>query len=123
MLDCLLSLPIHQPTIQQGILEFDPSTGAITPKLTRRHLERFKGPNDLIVDSQNNLYFTDQGQTGITDPTGKVYRLSPDGKLDTLVENGVSPNGLVLSLNEKFLYVAMTRATQRLGLLQVEQHP
>ena len=104
--------PIHQPTIQQGILEFDPSTGAITPKLTRRHLERFKGPNDLIVDSQNNLYFTDQGQTGITDPTGKVYRLSPSGKLDTLVENGVSPNGLVLSLNERFLYVAMTRANQ-----------
>jgi sugar lactone lactonase YvrE len=97
---------------KQGILEFDPSTGVVKPKMTRRHLERFKGPNDLIVDSKNNIYFTDQGQTGITDPTGKVYRLSPDGKLDTLVENGVSPNGLVLSLNEKFLYIAMTRANQ-----------
>lgn len=96
----------------QGILQLDPSTGTIKPRITRRHLERFKGPNDLIVDSKNNLYFTDQGQTGITDPTGKVYRLSPDGKLDTLVENGVSPNGLVLSVNEKFLYVAMTRANQ-----------
>lgn len=96
----------------QGILQLDPSTGSITPKMTRRHLERFKGPNDLIVDSKGNLYFTDQGQTGITDPTGKVYRLSAEGKLDTLVENGVSPNGLVLSLNEKFLYVAMTRANQ-----------
>ena len=48
----------------------------------------------------------------MTDQTGKVYRLSPDGKLDTLVENGISPNGLVLSLDEKFLYVAMTRANQ-----------
>ena len=66
----------------------------------------------MIVDSKGNLYFTDQGQTGITDPTGKVYRLSPEGKLDTLVENGVSPNGLVLSINERFLYVAMTRANQ-----------
>ncbi|KAF7541311.1 hypothetical protein G7054_g677 [Neopestalotiopsis clavispora] len=94
---------------KQGILELDPSTRSIKPKITRRHLERFKGPNDLIVDSKNNIYFTDQGQTGMTDQTGKVYRLSPDGKLDTLIENGISPNGLVLSRDERFLFVAMTR--------------
>lgn len=64
------------------------------------------------MDSKQNLYFTDQGQTGLTDPTGKVYRLSPDGKLDCLIENGVSPNGLVLSPDERFLFVAMTRANQ-----------
>lgn len=93
-------------------MEFDPSTGKIGPKLTRKNLERFKGPNDLIIDSKQNVYFTDQGQTGMTDQTGKVYRLSPDGKLDTLVENGVSPNGLVLSNDERFLYVAMTRSNQ-----------
>lgn len=80
--------------------------------MKRRHLERFKGPNDLIVDSKGDLYFTDQGQTGMTDQTGKVYRLSMDGKLDTLVENGVSPNGLVMSKDGKFLYVAMTRLNQ-----------
>lgn len=82
------------------------------PKLTRRNLERFKGPNDLIVASNGDVYFTDQGQTGVTDPTGRVYRLSPNGKLDTLLDNGVSPNGLVLSLDERVLYVAMTRANQ-----------
>ncbi|KAH6957881.1 hypothetical protein BKA56DRAFT_501921 [Ilyonectria sp. MPI-CAGE-AT-0026] len=97
---------------KQGILAFDPLTQEIKPKLTRKNLERFKGPNDLILDSQQNLYFTDQGQTGMTDPTGKVCRLSPDGRLDTLVDNGASPNGLVLSLDERFLYVAMTRANQ-----------
>lgn len=96
----------------KGILAFDPSTQQIKPKLTRKNLERFKGPNDLILDSKQNLYFTDQGQTGMTDPTGKVYRLSPDGRLDTLVDNGASPNGLVLSRDERFLYVAMTRANQ-----------
>ena len=41
-----------------------------------------------------------------------MYRLTPTGKLDTLVDNGVSPNGLCLSLDEKILYVAMTRANQ-----------
>lgn len=45
----------------------------------------------------------------MTDQTGKVYRLAPNGKLDTLIENGVSPNGLVLSPDEKVLFVAMTR--------------
>jgi len=65
---------------------FDPSTGKVTPFLTRRNLERFKGPNDLIIDSKNNIYFTDQGQTGMTDQTGKVYRLTPEGRLDCLVE-------------------------------------
>ncbi|KAK6842307.1 hypothetical protein PG987_003167 [Apiospora arundinis] len=97
---------------KQGILSFDPAKGEIKPHLTRKNLERFKGPNDLVVDSKGNLYFTDQGQTGLTDQTGKVYRLSPDGRLDTLVDNGISPNGLVLSLDEKVLFVAMTRANQ-----------
>jgi sugar lactone lactonase YvrE len=77
--------------------------------LKRKNLERFKGPNDLVFDKAGNLYFTDQGQTGMTDQTGKVYRLSPEGRLDTLVDNSISPNGLALSPDEKFLYVAMTR--------------
>lgn len=80
--------------------------------MTRRHLERFKGPNDLVVDSKGNIYFTDQGQTGMTDQTGKVYRLSPSRKLDQLVDNGASPNGVVLSPDEKTLFVAMTRSNQ-----------
>lgn len=46
----------------------------------------------------------------MTDPTGRVYRLSPDGRLGCLVSNGVSPNGIALSPDERFLYVAMTRS-------------
>ncbi|RAH41819.1 SMP-30/gluconolactonase/LRE family protein [Aspergillus brunneoviolaceus CBS 621.78] len=95
---------------KQGLLLFDPSTSRVSPLLPRRNLERFKGPNDLIIASTGDLYFTDQGQTGLSDPTGRVYRLTPAGKLDTLVANGVSPNGLALSPDERFLYVAMTRA-------------
>ena len=96
----------------QGLLLFDPADHSIVPFLTRRNLERFKGVNDLIVDSKGNIYFTDQGRTGMTDPTGKVYRYTADKKLDCLVDNGPSPNGLVLSVDEKTLYVAMTRANQ-----------
>lgn len=55
--------------------------------------------------------FTDQGQTGMTDQTGLVYRLSPSGKLDTLLSNGISPNGLVLSPDEKVSLFALPLLT------------
>ncbi|MGN5354138.1 hypothetical protein ACQ4P5_19195 [Ralstonia sp. L16] len=54
------------------------------------------------------MYFTDQGQTGLHDPTGRVYRLCTDGRLDCLLANGPSPNGLVLTPDESALFVAMT---------------
>ncbi|BEI82867.1 hypothetical protein CcaverHIS002_0307350 [Cutaneotrichosporon cavernicola] len=92
----------------EGILAYDPTSG-VAPHLARRNLERFKGPNDLIVGRNGDLYFTDQGQTDMADPTGRVYRLSETGKLDMLIGNGPSPNGLVLSPDESILYVAMTR--------------
>ena len=65
--------------------------------LARRNSERFKGINDLTFDSQGNLYFTDQGQSGLHDPSGRVYRLRTNGQLDLLLCNVPSPNGIVLS--------------------------
>ncbi|NIE63028.1 SMP-30/gluconolactonase/LRE family protein [Burkholderia sp. Ax-1719] len=94
---------------RNGLMLLDIARGEVTPYLERRNTERFRGVNDLTFDSKGNLYFTDQGQTGLHDPTGRVYRLSPKGKLDMLLGNCPSPNGLVLSPDEKVLYVAMTR--------------
>lgn len=92
-----------------GLMALDTRTGVIRPYLTSKNSEKFKGLNDLTIDSTGNLYFTDQGQTGLHDPTGKVYRLSPNGKLDQLLSNVPSPNGITLSRDEKFLFVAATR--------------
>ena len=94
---------------RNGLMRLDAKSGTVTPFLERRNSERFRGVNDLTFDAQGNLYFTDQGQTGLHDPTGRVFRLSPDGKLDVLLDNCPSPNGLVLSPDEKVLFVAMTR--------------
>ncbi|PYI31685.1 hypothetical protein BP00DRAFT_446298 [Aspergillus indologenus CBS 114.80] len=57
---------------KQGLLLFDLATNKIGPPLPRRNLERFRGPNDLTISSTGDLYFTDQGQTGLSDPTGCV---------------------------------------------------
>ncbi|MCC8395551.1 SMP-30/gluconolactonase/LRE family protein [Paraburkholderia sp. MMS20-SJTR3] len=94
---------------RNGLMLLDIVRGEVRPFLERRNSERFRGVNDLTFDSNGNLYFTDQGQSGLHDPTGRVYRLSPDGKLDMLLGNCPSPNGLVLSPDEKVLFVGMTR--------------
>ena len=94
---------------RNGLVVVNTTTGQVRPHLERRNSERFKGVNDLVFDSRGHLYFTDQGQTGLHDPTGRVYRLAPDGRLDLLLGNVPSPNGVVLSPDERFLFVAATR--------------
>jgi gluconolactonase len=97
---------------RRGILRLDPATGAVTPVLEHVRREGFKGTNDLVFASNGDLYFTDQGQTGLQDPSGRVFRMRADGQVDCLLQNVPSPNGLVLSVDEKLLFVAVTRANQ-----------
>jgi gluconolactonase len=94
---------------RHGLMTLDPVSGKVTSMLERRWSERFKGVNDLIFAGNGDIYFTDQGQTGMHDPTGRVYRLRADGRLDQIVNNVPSPNGLVLNGSEHILYVAATR--------------
>ncbi len=94
---------------KNGLMRLEIESGRVFPYLERRNSERFKGVNDLIFDSQGNLYFTDQGQSGLHDPSGRLYRLRPDGQLDLLLSNVPSPNGVALSPDEKLLYLAVTR--------------
>ena len=97
---------------RHGIMQLDPASGQVTLVLDQVRREGFKGTNDLIFASNGDLYFTDQGQTGMQDPSGRVYRLRPDGQVDLLISNVPSPNGLALSPNQQVLYVAATRANQ-----------
>lgn len=97
---------------KNGLMQLDVISGQVSPYLERRNSERFKGVNDLVFDSRGNLYFTDQGQSGLHDPSGRVYRLRPGGQLDLLLANVPSPNGVALSPDERVLYVAVTRGNQ-----------
>ena len=95
---------------KRGVMLLDAASGAVTPLIETRRSESFKGVNDLVFGRDGDLYFTDQGQTGWHDPSGRVYRLGTDGRLDLLIGNVPSPNGLVLNLDETQLWVAVTRA-------------
>ena len=95
---------------RRGILRLAPGAQAPEPVLPHRNSESFKGINDLTFDAAGRLYFTDQGQTGLQDPTGHVYRLDTDGRLNALIRNAPSPNGLALTADGSALYLAATRA-------------
>ena len=97
---------------RNGLMACDVATGEVRPFLDRRNSERFKGVNDLVFDRAGNLYFTDQGQTGLHDPTGRLYRLQRNGQLDLLLSNVPSPNGVALSPDERVLYLGVTRGNQ-----------
>ena len=94
---------------RHGIMLVDPATRAVTPYLDRAALDRFKGVNDLVFAANGDLYFTDQGMTGLHDASGSLYRLRVDGRLERLLSNIPSPNGLVLGLSENVVYVNATR--------------
>jgi len=58
-------------------------------------------PNDLITDSQGNLYFTDSVRNN-----GKIFFLGTNGEQKVVTAGLDYPNGLVLAHDERCLYVA-----------------
>lgn len=104
---------------KRGIVLLDPANGKVSPLIETVKSESFKGVNDLFFAANGDLYFTDQGQTGLHDPTGRVYRYDTAGRLTCLVDTVPSPNGLVMNLRETALYVGVTRgnAVWRLPLM------
>lgn len=100
-----------------------PRVGIIFPPPRAKVLaDSFEGkpfgrPNDLVVDSRGNVYFTDSGANpppagqpapAIAPAAPAVYRISAKGELKRLLADIERPNGIQLSPDEKVLYVANT---------------
>ncbi|HVY08090.1 MAG TPA: SMP-30/gluconolactonase/LRE family protein [Burkholderiales bacterium] len=94
---------------KNGIMLLDPVNGKVTPFLTEANGHAFKGCNDLFFAANGDLYFTDQGLTGLHDPTGRLFRMTPQGKVACLLDNIPSPNGLVMNKDETQVLLAVTR--------------
>jgi gluconolactonase len=101
---------------RHGVLAFDPETAEQTTILGQAHREGFKGLNDLMFGSNGDLFFTDQGQSALQKPDGRVYRLRHTGELDLLFDAIPGPNGLVLDRSETVLYVSATWSNQILSI-------
>jgi gluconolactonase len=97
---------------KHGLIVVDPDTGKWRNFTEVNISENFKGLNDLVFTGNGDLYFTDQGKTDLRDPSGRLYRLSVSGRVECLLDNMASPNGLVFNPAETTLYVGVTRSNQ-----------
>lgn len=77
---------------------------------------RLNSPNDLVLSRDGSIYFTDPpyGLTGLNESPLRemafngVYRISPQGGIQAVIENLSFPNGIALSPDETTLYVAVS---------------
>lgn len=77
---------------------------------------RFNSPNDLVVKSNGDIYFTDPpyGLPKLNEDPAKeltfngVYKVAPDGEVTLLTRDLTFPNGIAFSPDEKTLYVAVS---------------
>ena len=76
-------------TLQPGRSRCWPTSTTVSPSMR---------PNDLVVDRQGGVYFTDP------DPKS-VYYIAADGRVSRLIDDLPRPNGVILSPDEATLYV------------------
>lgn len=95
--------------------------GKITVLADSHDGKRLNAPNDVVVKSDDTVWFTDplfgingewEGSRAKPEQaTTNVYRIGTDGKVTAVVTDLVNPNGLAFSPDEKKLYVVEWRGT------------
>ncbi len=80
----------------------------VTPLVSEYEGKRFNAPNDVVVDSTGGIYFTDphfRAPEPLPQGTVAVYYRSADGKVSRIIDDIKAPNGVILSPDEKTLYI------------------
>jgi gluconolactonase len=87
--------------------------GTKTTLADRFEGKRFNSPNDLVMNSRGDIFFTDPPY-GLKDESKReldyfgVYHLAADGTVSLVTKALERPNGIGLSPDEKTLYVAQS---------------
>jgi gluconolactonase len=82
--------------------------GRLTVLAEKFEGKRLNSPNDLAVDAQGRIYFTDPrygNRAGMELDQESVYRIDPTGKLTRVINDVERPNGIAVAPNQKTLYV------------------
>lgn len=83
--------------------------GTLTVLADRYEGKRFNSPNDLTTDSQGRIYFSDPryGKRDDMELSEGVYRIDAPGKVVRVLDKEVDrPNGVLVSADARYLYVA-----------------
>lgn len=88
------------------VIAIDIKTKEITVLADTYNGKRFNAPNDLVVDGKGGVYFTDPafGKEPNQDKMA-VYYIPAKGDVTRLIDDLSRPNGVILSPDEKTLYV------------------
>ena len=68
----------------------------------------FNAPNDVDVDAEDRVYFTDPryiGHEAIEQPLMGVYRIDTDGTVELVIADCSRPNGVAVAPDGRHLYV------------------
>ncbi|MBN8943750.1 MAG: SMP-30/gluconolactonase/LRE family protein [Rhizobiales bacterium] len=93
----------------RAIIRIDMATGRAKILAGLYKGRPFNAPNDLDIDGQGRIYFTDPryfGHEPIEQPVNGVYRIDPDGSVRLVLADITRPNGIALSPDGRRLYVA-----------------
>jgi gluconolactonase len=96
--------------------------GSVVTIADRHDGKRLNSPNDVVVQSDGSIWFTDPSYGIDSDYEGDksdreqacchVFRVDPaSGKLHVVADDFVQPNGLAFSPNERILYIVDTGRT------------
>ena len=91
------------------ITRTDMSTNRTTALALNFNGRAFNSPNDLTIDELGRIWFTDPRYSGaetIEQPVMGVYRIDTTGAVALAIANAGKPNGVVVSPDQKTLYVA-----------------
>jgi gluconolactonase len=90
--------------------------GSITVLADSFNGKRLNSPNDVVVQSDGSIWFTDPTYGIMSDyegyradpeqPVHGVYRIDPSGQITLVADDFAQPNGLVFSPDETRLYIA-----------------
>ncbi|MEJ2567823.1 MAG: SMP-30/gluconolactonase/LRE family protein, partial [candidate division WOR-3 bacterium] len=90
------------------LVSINPETKKVTVLTDKYNGNRYNAPNDLVVDKNGGIYFTDplfRAPQPLPQEKQAVYYISNNGKVTLLLEIPEAPNGIILSPDEKTLYV------------------
>src|SRR5262245_11831516 len=90
------------------LIEVNPKTKEVKSLADGYEGKRFNAPNDLVIDSGGGVYFTDphfRAPMPLPQGVRAFYYRAPDGRVTRLGVVEAAPNGIILSPDEKTLYV------------------
>ena len=96
---------------RRRITRTDMRTGAVEVLTDRYEGKRYNSPNDLVIDNQGRIYFTDprykEDRSDLELDVEAVYRLDPDGRVTRMLSQPTiqKPNGITISPDNRHLYL------------------